>query len=727
MENGFTHTLFSAARWAATCLCAALSSAAWAEVAVTNVEFANKASGALEIRLDFDGAPPSPKTYTITQPARLVVDMEGVISRLEQKKHSLGMANAESLMVLEAGDRTRAIINLKTMSPYSTNVRGNSMFIELGQAGAGDYVTRPTEGVLSASLKRSGAVANANAVGSINSLDFKRGPAGEGMLIIDLSEQRIDVDVRVEGSSLKVDFLDLNVPEKLQRKYDVVDFATPISGFEVVQAPNAVSINMQAEGQFDYLAYQADEQYVISVKPLSEEELAEKRKEFAYAGDSLSLNFQDIPVRSVLQLIADFTDLNLVASDTVAGNITLRLQNVPWDQALDLVLKTKGLDKRVDGNVLMVGPADEIAERERKEVEHNKQREELAPLQTEFIKIRYADAKELYDMFMGNDEQMNQNSSRRRNNNGEDDNQSLLSERGSIHVDERTNALLVTETAAKLDEIRGLIELLDVPIRQVMIEARIVKASSDFSEKLGVQWGGVGTADNGRLISGGGLASVTDLRDSFSSGGGLEATYPDALAVDLGLLDTGATKFSIGYADAGMLLNLELSALESGGYGEVVSQPKVITGDKQEAMISSGVKIPYQTRQTGASEGAGNQQATITLEEAVLKLQVTPKITPDNRIIMDLIITQDALAGVASNDQPLIDTTQLETQVLVDNGETIVLGGVFQTEDINSTTKTPLLGDIPVLGNLFKRKSKQTNKTETLIFITPSILADALR
>jgi len=725
MKNGFKHKGFVAISWAAAILCAVTTTSAWASVALTNVEFANTSSGALEIRLDFDGTPPSPKTYTITKPARLVVDMAGVSSQLAQKKHTLGMANAESLMVLEAGDRTRAIVNMKSMSPYSTDVRGNSLVIELSQAGAGDFVTRPSEGVLTSSLKRSGDVANSNAVGSIRSLDFKRGPAGEGMLILDLSEQRIDVDVRVEGSNLKVDFLDLNVPEKLQRKYDVVDFATPVSGFDVIQAPNAVSISMQASGQFDYLAYQADEQYVISVKPLSDEEMAEKRRAFTYAGDSLSLNFQDIPVRSVLQLIADFTDLNLVASDTVAGNITLRLQNVPWDQALDLVLKTKGLDKRVEGNVLMVGPADEIAERERKEVEHNKQREELAPLQTEFIKIRYADAKELYDMFMGENE--SGQTSRRSSTNGDDDYQSLLSERGSVHVDERTNALLITETAAKLDEIRGLIEMLDVPIRQVMIEARIVKASSDFSEKLGVQWGGVGTADSGRLISGGGLESVTALRESFNSGGGLLADYPNALAVDLGVADSNTSKFSIGYADAGMLLNLELSALESGGYGEVVSQPKVITGDKQEAMISSGVKIPYQTRQTGASEGAGNQQATITLEEAVLKLQVTPKITPDNRIIMDLIITQDALAGVASNDQPLIDTTQLETQVLVDNGETIVLGGVFQTEDINSTTKTPLLGDIPVLGNLFKRKTQTTSKTETLIFITPSILADALR
>ncbi|MEY3018062.1 MAG: hypothetical protein RL336_1197, partial [Pseudomonadota bacterium] len=570
MRNGLTHFGYGAARVAVAVFCAVLTSSVWASAAVTNVEFANKASGALEIRLDFDGAPPSPETYTIAKPARLIVDMEGVASRLAKKKYSLGMDNAESLTVLEAQGRTRAVVNLKAMSPYRTEVRGQSLFIELGQAGAGDYLSRPSETVLSASLKRTGQMAMANAAGSIEAIDFKRGQEGEGMLIIDLSEQRIDVDVRVEGSTLKVDFLDISVLEKLQRQYDVVDFATPVKGFEVLQSPNAASITIQAVGHFDYLAYQTDRQYVISVKPLSEEALAEKRKEFTYAGESLSLNFQDISVRSVLQLIADFTNLNLVASDTVTGNITLRLQNVPWDQALDLVLKTKGLDKRVEGNVLMIGPADEIAERERKEVEHNKQREELAPLQTEFINIRYADARELYDMFMGTDEQQN-NTSRRNTANNDDTYQSLLSERGSMHVDERTNALLVTETAAKLDEIRGLIELLDVPIRQVMIEARIVKASSDFSEKLGVQWGGVGTADNGRLRSGGGLDSVVALGDSFASGGGLVAAYPDALAVDLGLADTGASKFSIGYADAGMLLNLELSALESGGYGEVVS------------------------------------------------------------------------------------------------------------------------------------------------------------
>ncbi len=632
-------------------------------------------------------------------------------------------------MILEAGDRTRAIVNLKQMTPYQMHTQGNDLYITLGEADNAEYLTRPRESVMAkaVSQKSSNAVHNA----SIRNIDFKRGEDGSGMLMLDLSDKFIDVDVSVEGSNLKINFHNMMVPQNLQRNYDVLDFATPVSGFDIKQRSDSVSVDLRAEGEFDYLAYQTDQQYVISIKPLSAEEADEKRKEFAYAGDSLSLNFQDIQVRSVLQLIADFTDLNMVASDTVQGNITLRLQNVPWDQALDLVLKTKGLDKRVEGNVILVGPADEIAERERKEIENNKQREELAPLRSEVFKIRYADAKDLYNIFMGNMEEIVGSSKSSQSSGGQQDkgqeNQRMLSDRGSVLVDVRTNALVVTEIASKLDEIRRFIELLDVPVRQVMIEARIVKASSDFSEKLGVQWGGVGYSNNGKLRSGGSLNSVVGLGENSAEGGGLIANYPDALAVDLGITDTGASKFSIGYADAGMLLNLELSALETGGHGEVVSQPKVITGDKQKAMISSGVKIPYQTRQTGSSEGAGNQQATITLEEAVLKLEVTPKITPDNRIIMSLVITQDALAGLASNDQPLIDTTQLETQVLVSNGETIVLGGVFQTEEISGTSKTPLLGDIPVVGNLFKRTTQTSSKTETLIFITPSIIADAIR
>ncbi len=701
----------------------------WAGPAIEDIAFTTKPSGGLEIKLQFDGAAPEPKAYSIAKPARLIFDMPTVTSKLENKRHTLAMGNTESVMILEAGDRTRAIVNLKQMTPYQMHTQGNDLYITLGEADSAEYLTRPRDSMMAkaVSQKSSNTVHNA----SIRNIDFKRGEDGSGMLMLDLSDKFIDVDVSVEGSNLKINFHNMMVPQNLQRNYDVLDFATPVSGFDIKQRSDSVSVDLRAEGEFDYLAYQTDQQYVISIKPLSAEEADEKRKEFAYAGDSLSLNFQDIQVRSVLQLIADFTDLNMVASDTVQGNITLRLQNVPWDQALDLVLKTKGLDKRVEGNVILVGPADEIAERERKEIENNKQREELAPLRSEVFKIRYADAKDLYNIFMGNMEEIVGSSKSSQSSGGQQDkgqeNQRMLSDRGSVLVDVRTNALVVTEIASKLDEIRRFIELLDVPVRQVMIEARIVKASSDFSEKLGVQWGGVGYSNNGKLRSGGSLNSVVGLGENIAEGGGLIANYPDALAVDLGITDTGASKFSIGYADAGMLLNLELSALETGGHGEVVSQPKVITGDKQKAMISSGVKIPYQTRQTGSSEGAGNQQATITLEEAVLKLEVTPKITPDNRIIMSLVITQDALAGLASNDQPLIDTTQLETQVLVSNGETIVLGGVFQTEEISGTSKTPLLGDIPVVGNLFKRTTQTSSKTETLIFITPSIIADAIR
>jgi len=526
MKTGCKRTHQKAAALFVCVLTLLLGQSVFAGAALEDIAFTSKPSGALEIKLRFDGVAPEPKAYTIAKPARLIFDMASVTSRLAEKRHTLAMGNAESVMVLEADGRTRAIVNLKQMTPYTTRTQGSHLYITLGDAAGGEFVTPPKDSLMSK------VVSNASPAnvqhGSIKNIDFKRGPEGEGMLILDLSDKFIDVDVRVEGSSLKVDFIDMMVPQNLQRQYDVVDFATPVAGFDISQRSNAVSVDMRATGQFDYLAYQTDQQYVISVKPLSAEEVAEKRKEFAYAGDSLSLNFQDIPVRSVLQLIADFTELNLVASDTVQGNITLRLQNVPWDQALDLVLKSKGLDKRVEGNVILVGPTDEIAERERKEIENNKQREELAPLHSEVFKIRYADAKDLYNIFMGNMEEIvgsskgSQNSGR----NDDQENQRLLSDRGSVLVDVRTNSLVVTEIATKLDEIRNFIELLDVPVRQVMIEARIVKASSDFSEKLGVQWGGVGYSNNGKLRSGGSIDSVVGLGDSIAAGGGWSLLTP---------------------------------------------------------------------------------------------------------------------------------------------------------------------------------------------------------
>jgi type IV pilus assembly protein PilQ len=463
---------------------------------------------------------------------------------------------------------------------------------------------------------------------------------------------------------------------------------------------------------------------VVSIKPLTADELDAKKKEFAYVGEKLSLNFQDIEVRAVLQLIADFTSLNLVASDTVDGRITLRLQNVPWDQALDLVLKTKGLDKRQNGNVLMVAPAEEIAERERQEIENNKQIQELAPLQTEYIRIRYAEAKDLYNLFNAAGGQDGEGASTA----------SLLSARGSVIVDERTNSLLVTETAQKMEEFRRVIRLLDVPVRQVLVEARIVIANSSFDEKLGVRWGlsGINSVNSDDLLFFGGdtnsvidsINSVAQAQLDIAQGNDISEPIlmPDALNVDLGVgSPTGS--LAVGFVSGDVHLQMELNALESQGRGEIVSQPKVITGDKQEAIIKSGSEVPYQ-------ESSANGETTISFKEAVLKLKVKPSITPDDRIIMKLEINQDSVGDLVPSGNggvvPTIDTTALSTQVLVGNGETVVLGGVFRTVDVESESKVPFLGDLPFLGGLFSSTSVTQEKTETLIFITPRILADTL-
>jgi len=447
----------------------------------------------------------------------------------------------------------------------------------------------------------------------------------------------------------------------------------------------------------------------VSVKALTAQEAEELLNEFTYVGERISLNFQDIEVRAVLQLIADFTELNLVASDTVAGRITLRLKNVPWDQALELVLKTKGLDKRQIGNVLMVAPAAEIAERERQEIEANKQIAELAPLHSEFIRIRYAKAAELVGLFDA----------------GSEEGGTLISTRGSVIVDNRTNSLIVTETSAKLAEIRELIDRVDIPIRQVMIEARIVIAQSDLEKELGISWGGayLNPDANGNILSvSGDTQNVANLNNSVINGTQPNPSYPGALLVDLGV-GTATSGFAVGFTSNDLFLTAELSALESAGKSEVVSQPKVITGDKQTANIKSGTEIPFQ-------QAAASGATAVQFKEAVLSLDVTPNITPDDRILLDLIITQDSVGDLVPSGQggliPAIDTTELTTQVLVGNGETVVLGGVFRTEALETTSKVPFFGDIPYVGALFKNNSTQNTKTETLIFITPRILADTL-
>jgi type IV pilus assembly protein PilQ len=671
-------------------------------VVIEDIAFTAQPGAQLEVRLTFSEPPSADiESYTIAEPARIVLDFPDTRSGLEQKRFSLSQANATSVMVLESDDRTRMIVNLVDLVPFESSVSGRQLTLMIGQYGGQAVASSAATDILRNDANRVERV-----VSEITDLAFQRSPEGEGLLILSLTNPSVDTSIFSEGGDITLQFLNTNIREALIRRFDVTDFATPVQGIEVSTTERGTKLKLRADGLYDYLAYQTGDEYILAVAALSEEEKRERLNEFDYVGDRISLNFQSIEVRAVLQLIADFTELNLVASDSVTGSITLRLQNVPWDQALDLVLKTRGLDSRQIGNVMMVAPAQEIAERERQEIEANKQLAELAPLQSEFIRIRYAKAIDVVGLFEA----------------GSEEGGSLISERGSVVVDERTNSIVVTDTAAKLAEIRDLIEKVDIPIRQVMIEARIVIASSNIDEQLGIRWGGGYLNVSGDKFTSiaGDTASATNLNSQLIGGG--QVDMPSAPFVDLGV--AGATSgFAVGFTSTDLFLTAELSALEASGEGEVVSQPKVITGDKQKASIKSGTEIPYQ-------EGAASGATTTAFKEAVLKLDVTPNITPDDRILLDLVVNQDSVGDLVPSGNggliPTIDTTELMTQVLVGNGETVVLGGVFKNEELVKVEKVPLLGDIPYLGNLFKSTANSQQKTETLIFITPRILSEAL-
>ncbi len=665
---------------------------------IQDIEFSSRPGSKFEVRVEFNEPPPEMKSYSIEKPARIAIDFPGATSSLDAKRYTLPYGNATKALVLESGDRTRLVVNLVKLVPFETRVEGNNLYLVVGQEGT-DYVKQVSDPhQVTTEITKVTEV-----VSEITDLQFQRTGEGEGRLTLELTDPSVDVNVFSEGGRVKVEFLDTTIPERLMRRYDVTDFATPVNSIDVNTSERGANLTLKTTGDFDYLAYQTDNQYVLSVKPLSKKEAERRKNEFTYVGDRISLNFQDIEVRAVLQLIADFTELNLVASDTVSGRITLRLQNVPWDQALELVLKTKGLDKRQIGNVLMVAPAAEIAERERQQIEANKQIAELAPLQSEFVRIRYANAKDIVKLFEA----------------GTEDGGSLISPRGSVVVDSRTNSLIITDTAPKLAAIRDLIELVDIPVRQVMIEARIVIAQSDATYNLGIQWGGayLDIGDDQIVTVSGDRANVTGLNEDIINGDTLSVNYPGALLVDLGVASNSG--FAIGFAANDLFLSTELSALEAEGSGEVVSQPKVITGDKQKAVIKSGTEIPYQ-------EASASGATSTSFKEAVLSLDVTPSITPDDRIMLDLTVLQDSVGEVLPTGIPTIDTTELQTQVLVGNGETVVLGGVFQTTDVGSINKVPFFGDLPYIGALFRSETNESERTETLIFITPRILAETL-
>ncbi len=652
----------------------------------------------IELKLSFDAPVPAPRGYTTEQPARIALDLPGVTSQLATKSRDLGAGNARSVVVVQAQDRTRVIINLTTLSPYSSRVDGNNLFVVIGQGAAAAQASQPTtaKGAARVAVPPPTPVSARPyvpaGVRAIRNVDFQRGELGEGNVVIDLSNASIAADIQEQGGKIRVDFAKTQLPDPLRVRLDVKDFATPVQFVSATASGDKASISIEPSGAFDYSAFQTENKLTISVRPLTNEDVDRRAADKpVYTGEKLSLNFQDIDVRSVLQLIADFTNLNLVASDTVQGGITLRLQNVPWDQALDLVLKTKGLDKRKVGSVLLVAPADEIAARERQELESLKQIAELAPLRRELLQVNYAKAADIAKLFQSVTSA-----------------ESKADERGSITVDERTNNIIAYQTQDRLDELRRIVSQLDIPVRQVMIEARIVEANVDYDKQIGVRWGG--RTDRSRKWSVGGLDDNGD--EAGNTGNDLTANIP---FVDLGAPDATAG-VGIGFLTNNALLDLELSAMEKTGNGEIVSQPKVVTSDKETAKILKGTEIPYQ-------ESSSSGATTVSFKEASLSLEVTPQITPDNRIIMEVKVTKDepdylnAVLGV-----PPIKKNEVNAKVLISDGETIVIGGVFSNTQSKVVEKVPFLGDVPYLGRLFRRDVVAEAKSELLVFLTPRIM-----
>ncbi|AHL31761.1 fimbrial protein [Pseudomonas brassicacearum] len=644
----------------------------------------------VELKLTFDGPPPTPRGYTTDQPARIALDLPGVTNQLTSKSRDLGGGNARSATVVEAGDRTRLIIGLNQLAPYNTRVEGNNLFVMVGK---GAVVPKATaQAARPAVASAAPARVNASVGKAIRGVDFQRGTQGEGNVVIDLSDPSIAPDIQEREGKIILNFARTQLPEPLRVRLDVKDFATPVQFVNASAGSDRATISIEPSGTFDYSTYQTDNKLTVSVRPMTVEDLQKRNTDrAAYSGEKLSLNFQDIEVRSVLQLIADFTNLNLVASDTVQGGITLRLQNVPWDQALDLVLKTKGLDKRKVGNVLLVAPADEIAARERQELESQKQIADLAPLRRELLQVNYAKAADIAKLFQSVTSA-----------------EAKADERGTITVDERTNNIIAYQTQDRLDELRRIVAQLDIPVRQVMIEARIVEANVDYDKSLGVRWGG--SIQNKGNWNSSGVTSGTST--TIGTPGSTSTNQP---FVDLGA--SGNTSgIGIAFITDNVLLDLELTAMEKTGNGEIVSQPKVVTSDKETAKILKGTEIPYQ-------EASSSGATSVSFKEASLSLEVTPQITPDNRIIMEVKVTKDEPDYLNKvQEVPPIKKNEVNAKVLVNDGETIVIGGVFSNTQSKVVDKVPFLGDVPYLGRLFRRDVVSETKSELLVFLTPRIM-----
>ena len=667
----------------------------------------------VELKLVMSGTAPEPLAFTIENPARIALDLPETTLGLSSRRRDVNLGPLDTVLTAEANGRTRVVLNLGSMVEYETSRSGNIVTVILGESG--DYSADTTQFASApSSSSRSYAAPGSRAISSV---DFRRTRDGGGRVIVNLTDPSTPVDIRQEGGRVVAVFKDTSLPAELMRRLDVMDFATPVTTVDTLRTNMDTRIVISADGKYEQLAYQSDNEFTIEVNPAPEEgteesSLFSETKE--YEGQRLTLNFQDIETRAVLQLLAETSGKNIVVSDTVQGNVTLRLRNVPWDQALDIVMTTKGLDMRQNGNVIMVAPAEEIAARETADLEAKAAISELEPLYSEFLQVNYAKASDLAQLIMA-----------------QSGGSALTSARGSVGVDDRTNTLLVQDTAESLQSIRRLVRALDIPIKQVLIESRIVIVNDDFSRDLGIRLGV--TAFN---------ESSTGLTAISGTGAGTDnmiSTYLENLAdpTSTTLLElpdlnerynvplpigAAAGRFSLAVLESDYLVDLELTALEAEGRGEIVSTPRVITANQKEATIKQGVEIPYQQ---SASSGA----TTIQFKEAVLELVVTPQITPDNNIIMDLRVSKDNVGEIISTGGlggtvPSIDTRSVETQVLVADGQTVVLGGIYETERRETVNKVPVLGDIPFAGNLFKSKQRTDNKAELLIFVTPRILEE---
>ncbi|MCF1182412.1 type IV pilus secretin PilQ [Marichromatium gracile] len=700
-------------------LLAGWSTAAMA-VELRDVQFAAQPGNRVEIQLELSAPVDPPETFATDAPARIALDFPGVSNGLDERSLPIGIGSVHSLVAVEASNRTRVVINLSDPVPYRVSSEGNRvrLIIETQADAAGPLSTAPPPSrQTTAALSRPTATRAPSTTasgGSVRDIDFRRGAEGEGRVLIRLPNPETRVTVREQGRRVMVELHDTSLPRRLFRRLDVVDFATPVVAVESRPRGRNVEVAVETGSDYDYMAYQTDNLFTLDFRPLTAAEKEQQlRSKVVYEGERLSLNFQDIEVRAVLQVLADFTDLNLVASDTVTGNITLRLKNVPWDQALDIILKTKGLSMRRTGNVIMVAPTEEIASQEELEMRSMQKIEELAPLRSEFIQVNYAKAADLARLLKS------------------EENQLLTKDRGNVTVDERTNTLLVQDTAARLEDIRGIVTRLDVPVRQVMIESRVVIAESNFARDLGVRFGlstSFGAAGGNEVMIAGAQPGTLEI-GGFDKGpfglnvdtgspynsGILDEDDNQTLMVDLAApTPSGAVNFLIGKVGS-YLLQLELSAMQQEGRGEIISSPRVITSDQHQARIKVGQQIPYQT----VSE-SGTQTE---FKDAVLQLDVTPHITPDDRVIMDLLVSKDAADYINETDDGVpIDTRSVETSVLVDNGETVVLGGVYERNRSFNKEQVPWLGDIPVVGRLFKQELRQDDNSELLIFVTPKIL-----